>query len=107
MKQPCKQCPYRKDSAPGYLGEASGKPEVFLKQLELDNVHPCHIMVDWENGTVEDYVKAPVCTGALQFMNNSCKLHQNQVIQDQQRGAGKNDEVISFPHNFTKHHTIK
>lgn len=99
-KKPCKQCPYLKTSLPGYLGECSGNPKEFLKQIEND-VHPCHLTVNWEE---DDYSKANICVGALQFMNNSCKRSQNRSIEKMQLLAGKNDEVFSFPHNFIAHH---
>lgn len=99
--KPCHQCPYRKDSARGYLGENSYKPQLFLEQLEFDDLHPCHLSVNWEE---EDFNKSSVCVGALQFMNNSCKLHRNIEIARLQKMVGRNENILSFNHNFIKHH---
>lgn len=105
MEKPCKECPYRIDSAPGYLGDASYAPEQFLRQLDLTFTHPCHLTVDWEDENTDDLVDvAPICVGALQFMNNSCKSHRNSFIRDRQKEAGKNANVLSFNHNFIAHH---
>src|SRR5690606_18087592 len=103
MKKPCKQCPYLKNSIKGYLGESSGKPQEFLQQLESPTVHPCHMTVDWEE---DDYSKSTTCVGALQFMNNSCKKSKYPNVIDEQNEVGKNDEVLSFNHNFINHHTF-
>lgn len=103
MKKPCKECPYLKTSAKGYLGESSGNPQEFLYQLESPEVHPCHLTVDWEE---EDYSKATTCVGALQFMNNSCKKSKFPAIAKEQAEAGKNEDVLAFNHNFINHHSI-
>lgn len=100
MNQPCKECPYKKDSLPGYLGESSYDPERFLQQLE-GQVHPCHLTVDWENN---NHDKSQVCIGALQFMNNSCMMSRNKDVVALQKEVGKNENVLSFKHNFIKHH---
>lgn len=86
MKNPCKQCPYRKESAPGYLGNLSYKPTEFLKGIEHD-VHECHLTVNYEEN---DYSKANVCIGALQFMNNSAMLSKNNEVATMQKIAGNN-----------------
>lgn len=103
-KHPCKECPYLKNSAKGYLGELSYQPELFLQQLDLPKVHPCHKSVDWEKDDTCEGPNPPICAGALQFMNNSCKSHRNPIIQKFQREIGKNEEVMSFNHNFIEHH---
>lgn len=106
-RAPCKECPYLKTSAKGYLGEASGKPIEFLQQLDLPEVHPCHKSVNWEKENLDTCDGShPICTGALQFMSNSCKIHKNPAIQRLQKEAGKSEDIISFPHNFIKHHTL-
>lgn len=103
-KKPCKECPYRKESLPGYLGEANYDPELFLQQLDMPELHPCHLAVDWESHTEQELLEAKKCVGALQFMNNSFMISRSQNIAVLQKEVGKNDEVISFKHNFIKHH---
>src|SRR5579859_5406661 len=106
MKKPCNECPYRKASLKGWLGEDSGKPEKFLMQLEF-KAHPCHKTVDWdqpEQGVEEEADEAPICVGAMQFMNNSLMLSRHPDIARIQKEYGKNEDVLQYKHNFIEHH---
>jgi len=101
-KKVCRECPYRKDSLNGYLGEASFKPEEFLMQLELDTLHPCHLSVDWDVN--ESLDNKPICRGAIHFMNNSFKLSKNPKIVQLQKEIGKSDEIFLHKGEFIQHH---
>ena len=69
MKQhlkPCSKCPYRRDSAPGYLGSCSGDPERFLSGYLQNEKHPCHKMVDYDtddNKVADNIEKSASCVG--------------------------------------------
>lgn len=105
VKKPCRECPFRKDSWKGYLGDVSGQPEVYLEQLEHSTPIPCHLTVDWESPDyLEEVKQAPACIGALQFMNNSCKLSKFKNIIELQEEAGKNDQIFKWSPEFIKHH---
>jgi hypothetical protein len=104
LKQPCNQCPYRKDSTKGWLGEASYDPESFLQQLHLPTPHPCHVRVDWNGATKNDIECAPHCIGELQFMNNSLKLSRYPEFIELQKEVGKNDELFKWESEFIRHH---
>lgn len=104
MKNPCKECPFKKASAPGYLGELSHQPDEYIEALEYPTPIPCHMSIDWEpdeEGTV-DCTKAKVCAGAMQFMNNSCKRTRYYPLV--QSGYGKNKNVFGTRQEFIKHH---
>lgn len=103
-KTPCNECPYRKDSLPGYLGDESHNPELFLQQLDCKEMHPCHQMVDWNDYTEKDLGAASKCTGALQFMNNSFMRHRNMEVVKLQQTVGKNKDIMQFKHEFINHH---
>jgi hypothetical protein len=105
MKKPCKECPYLKNSLPGYLGDASYYPELFLNQLETPVLHPCHTAINWEEATAEEIENAPICTGALQFMNNTCKSSRYGGTRTKQHQAGKNANVFDRRSEFIKHHS--
>lgn len=105
--KPCNQCPYRRESLPGYLGDANYQPEVFLQQLDCRDMHPCHMAVDWNDYTEEDLLKAKKCTGALQFMNNSLRIHRNREIAELQKTVGKNENVFQWKSEFINHHKEK
>lgn len=103
-KKPCRECPYRKASAPGYLGECNYDPERFLLQLNNPDLHPCHLTINWEDYTEEEILEAKTCIGALQFMNNSMMLSHSAKVREMQKQAGKNPDVFQFKHNFINHH---
>lgn len=115
-RKPCKQCPYRKNSSPGYLGESSGDPERFLIQLQTDELHPCHLSVDWDaiealEASGEDFGIIPlnpdnVCIGALQFMNNTCQRSRYKAVRELQKEAGTNEDVIESRKAFIERHTL-
>ncbi len=97
----CKECPYKRTSAPGYLGEVSYNPEEFLKQ----DYHPCHLSIDWDN---KDYSKSRICQGSLQFMKNTCKLPINEDIRKQLKEITVNSsEIFGRRLEFIEHHSEK
>lgn len=104
----CNECPYKKDSAPGWLGESSGYPEEFLKQLDLVFLHPCHKAVDWEtDDNVMSVLEAPVCKGAIQFAKNICKLLYDYPYEKVRKLLPVDDSVIfGTRHEFIAHHDI-
>lgn len=106
MKNPCKVCPYKRNSFSGCFGDASGDPEEFLQQLELPQVHPCHSVIkDWDDE--KQVENARCCTGALQFMNNSLKTSRYKAIAEAQKEVGKNSEVFNWKHEFVAYHSKK
>jgi len=99
----CKECPYKRDSAPGYLGEASYKPEEFLQQLDSPTLHPCHLSVNWEE---DDYSKAHYCKGAIQFAKNTCKMLVDPEAEKERREIPFNtDAVFGRRQEFINHHS--
>ncbi len=97
-KKPCRECPFRKESLPGYLG--ADNPEDFLATTLDDFPMPCHLTVDYEEDGWESLVGASYCAGALSFFRNMCKMSR-----DRKRPQGEKDEtVFSRPDEFLKHH---
>lgn len=100
LKQPCRECPYRRESLPGYLGEAS--PEQFMATTMEDHQMPCHLTVDydredWEEGLDE----AEQCAGAAIFFANLCKLSRDR---DRMKLPADREQVFSNPQQFLEHH---
>lgn len=111
-KQPCRECPFKKDSIQGYLGAASHQPEDFLNSMEW-NILPCHLQVEWDEADEDEIDRQAIenpCIGALQFLNNSCKLpmlarqKEGQVYNVLMDRFGKNDKVFKWKHEFINHH---
>lgn len=99
--KPCKECPFRKNSIVGYLGEELYNPKGFLLQLD-ENIVPCHLTIDWENEKLD---RAIPCIGSMQFMNNSGRLSRAGIVARIQRNYGKNENIFQFYHEFIEHHS--
>lgn len=107
MNNPCKECPFRRTSAAGYLGEASHEPEVFLNSLEHTPI-PCHMIVDWEQASddeLEDACWNNTCVGSLQYLKNQAKLPRNPRYDKLVREALKNPDVFTWKIEFINHHS--
>lgn len=112
--KPCNECPYRRVSAPGWLGESSYDPEEFLKQLNLHFGHPCHKAVDWD-GT-DDHaddldmavMNAPPCIGMIQFCKNTAKMFDYPVLEKARKLMPVDTEnVFANRQEFIDHHKRK
>ena len=108
MKQPCTECPFRRKSAPGYLGEVSHNPIAFLQTIEFNPI-PCHKVVDWEapdaqEKAEEESYRHP-CIGSLQFLKNSCKLPKGKHYAAMRDAMEQNPNVFQFTHEFINHHS--
>lgn len=109
---PCKECPFRKDSLPGWLGENSHNPQVFIDAME-HNIIPCHMRVDWDEAEQKNLIvegKDNPCIGALQFSANSLKLprgarEMGSVYHALIDNAKQNPEVFKWGADFIKHHS--
>ena len=105
-KTPCSECPFRRASAPGWLG--ADTPEGFVEKVHFEVPLPCHRHLANE-GTREQFEEsiktAPYCAGALIMMRNSAK-----VPRDPEHAAARNSvvpdhaSVFSFPAQFIDHH---
>lgn len=96
---PCKECPWKRASAQGWLG--SHTPGNFLALSDQGAHLPCHLHVnydekDWE----EKAAKAPQCAGHAIFLANRCKRPTGYQL------AGSPDHQLVFtrPHEFVAHH---
>ena len=108
----CPQCPFRRKSAPGYLGAMSYDPINFLAPYyHGDQRMACHMKVDWDKQvmrhgrTPED---APLCRGLIIFLKNSVKLPLNEEVCAAMQTVEKDTETIfNWQHEFVAHHSKK
>ena len=96
-KRPCGQCPFRKDSAKGYLGGFSIEETLSVAKSE----HPfvCHKTRETPN-TKE-------CSGRLLFATKTCKSFKNPDLEQLRLEAKENnstENILGF--EFKKHHEI-
>ena len=107
MKQnkdkPCRQCPFRRDSQPGYLGDSNS--DEFLETTLADHHMPCHMTIDYTDEDWKDQLaNAEGCAGAGIFYANLSKLPR-----DRKRRRYEKDKEMVFAsiQEFAQHHRKK
>lgn len=101
---PCNGCPWRRESAPGWLG--ADTPEGFLATTMAEVHMPCHVVVNYERADWREQAEtAPFCAGALIFLRNTCKLPNDPTLRSA-RGSVQPDHKTVFSHGqqFLDHH---
>lgn len=104
---PCRGCPFKRSSCPGWLGAASYEPEQFLAPHWYNVVAlPCHMSVDWEAMDAQERAtKAPLCRGFLVMAKNACKLPLSTVVADAMKVVERDTKrFFQSPHEFNEHH---
>lgn len=100
---PCSECPWRKSSAPGWLGAST--PLQFLAQAESGIRMPCHCAVNYERDDWEQQVEeAPRCAGHAAYLRNRCKMPSDPEMRAFADRVGRNPEVFTRPEEFVSHH---
>jgi len=101
LDKPCKECPFRRKSLPGYLGNSN--PKEFIETTMADTPMPCHLTVDYEDedGAEKAEEEAEYCYGALVFFSNTCKLSRDP---ERPKAPADHDEVFSHKMQFLEHH---
>jgi hypothetical protein len=101
---PCGRCPFRRDSAAGWLGEAP--PEEFVQLIQIEYPLPCHATLDYEDPRWRERWEAgevgSLCRGALVMAANMRKLARNQSAQP--RVPADCEAVFATPAEFVAHH---
>jgi len=108
-KKPCAECPFRRESAPGYLGEASYDPQGFIGPHWYAGVPlPCHMTVDNESRVPVLSQDFKLCAGFLIMAKNSAKIPEHPEVRIA-RDEMEPDRVAVFWHigEFIEHHSRK
>jgi hypothetical protein len=99
-KATCDECPWRRNSAPGWLGPLSA--EDWVRLAHSDEPIACHKTIvaddEWETGHVYQ------CAGAAVYRKNVCKLPPPGVALAE---APDRENVFSNPMEFREHHGEK
>ena len=101
--QPCSECPWRRRSAPGWLGPMTAQQ--WIGTVHSDAPIACHMTVtevdeeghgDWAADGIRQ------CRGAAMFRANVCKNPRHEHIE-----TGPHDTVRVFANNneFLEHHS--
>ena len=83
--KPCKDCPWRKTSAKGWLGGQD--IYVFTSTLNMGKPLPCHNTHDKDVSfeQIENSKNIKHCRGSLITMNNSFMVSKNPDVQKLQK----------------------
>jgi hypothetical protein len=95
-KVPCKECPYRKTSAPGWLGP--DPLEAYTTAIQLDVPISCH-------RTRGKKKRPAMCAGSVIHLNNQVKVPRDPVFAGVVVQYGKSDAVFRWTNEFVAHHT--
>jgi hypothetical protein len=103
--KPCPQCPWRRASAPGWLGDAD--PQQFAAATLAEAPMPCHSAIDYEDPDwrTSQLPRAPLCAGSLVFLANTCKLPRDPEHAAAVAAVAPDRDVV-FAHvgEFLEHH---
>lgn len=104
LKKPCKECPFRRTSFPGWLGPWD--VEGLLFHLGR-GPFPCHCTI---KSSDTPYSQTEGCAGATIFLNNKCERSRFPRTAEHQDAckevpADVRDSVFSTAQEFRDHHT--
>lgn len=106
LANPCRECPFKRTSLPGYLGVDSA-PNFVNATARANTPIPCHMEIDyddphWEETQLPD---APYCEGSLRFLNNIFKLPRDPEYVAAVRDApGDGNKIFASRQEFLDHH---
>lgn len=109
IKVPCVECPYRRDSAPGYLGGYT--PEMYMEATFSPVSLACHKSKGFHEGEIESQ---RVCTGLAAFRANTGYIASLPMpnggcapshAHESTQFVGHDEEVyFATPDEFIAHH---
>lgn len=100
LKQPCNECPFRKNSLPGYLGGFTPE-ETYQGVMTHEEDFACHLT---RHKPVKEMSR---CRGSLLFLKKNGKMPKyNTKLAEELRKMGKPDTSnILSNFEFMSHHT--
>lgn len=96
VKEPCNDCPWRRESLPGWLGPQTA--DEWCEAAHGEVAIACHQTIP-EGGGWGD--KTRQCKGAAIFRANICKSPHNPTIET---GPADRERVFSWDDEFKAHH---
>lgn len=100
-KMPCRECPWRKNAAQGFLGGHA--PELYADAVAGNEVPACHL---------QDYgpasARTAMCAGALAVMANACIApHRTPGGTAAKAEVGRRSDCFGHPAQFYEFHAGK
>ncbi len=108
-RNPCPECPWKKDSAPGYFGGTD--MYFYADALQTDARVICHTIhgtMNQETVEQEEINESNMCAGYVIARNNNMKMPRVDPIlrnmQEEYRDHPEKDSVFKWRHEFLEHH---
>lgn len=101
LRQPCHGCPFRRDSAPGWLGDYTAEQIVDI--VRNDGTFLCHNLVDYEDPDWRNQ-EHEECAGAMIFARKLCKLSRDPEKAAAQLQIDKSQDILFPDIDFISHH---
>ena len=96
---PCSECPWRKESAEGWLGGHDAN--YYSDAVAEGEIPACHCQ---DHGA--DDTRSAFCAGAASVMANMCMLpHKQPGAAGAVQAVGKSTDTFGHAAMFYKHHT--
>jgi rubrerythrin len=104
-KKPCIDCPWRKTSLKGWLGDQD--PQLFTDIIKSGSKLPCHKTQKKKMNLneLDNDDKILHCTGALITMKNNCLRSRNPKIAKLQNNISQDDNFFKNLNDFEKYHS--
>lgn len=104
-KTPCKDCPWRVTSLPGYLGE-DDPVHFYWQSVTHENEMPCHEQIDYGDPDWQE-TQLPgtdLCAGMLIHFRNSCKMPVTPKMTAAVKEVKPSAAVFLFVTDYMRHH---
>lgn len=108
--KPCRDCPWRRNAVPGWLGSSVDAEQDFVANALADvsdEPLPCHSTINYDDPDwkASQYPDAALCAGALIFARNTAKLPRDPAKADAVLSVqADHDRVFSSAEQFLDHH---
>lgn len=95
--RPCRECPWRREAAPGWLGPYDASE--WIELAHSDAPIACHRTVEVDDEW-DGHVRQ--CAGAATYRRNICKRPRDPevAVADQP----DTESIFGLPHEFMEHH---
>lgn len=103
MKSPCIECPFRKNSLPGWLGTFDGVEDIFRCAVS-EAPFSCHPRSN--DRTDLSNIDQPQCVGRLLFATQMAKSFRNPSLEKMRlelKAVNDGTEILGYQ-EFKQHH---
>ena len=106
-KKPCEECPFRRTSMKGYVGDYQSVDDFYTAHVQADTPNPCHMTMDYsehpdwrEKFNAGEHGK--LCKGQAVFYANMCKIDRYGIIPRVRKSI---KAIFQWPHEFFEYHS--